>query len=96
MASSRIGFVWVYGIIVMFATGVIELVIMPAVQFKLAPALIQSANITLSASDVTDFTNHINSTIGFMHSAIYVVMFVIFVYLVLSIFKREDNEFYQP
>lgn len=85
-----------YGLIVLFATGVIELVIMPAIEFQLAPALIQSANITLNQTDVIAFTGQVNHTISFMHSAMYVVMFVIFVYLILSLFQREENESYQP
>jgi hypothetical protein len=96
MAGSKVGFIWIYGLIVLFATGVIELVIMPAIQFKLVPALIQSANMTLPAQDVVDFTAKTTQTIGFMHASMYVVMFVIFVYMVLTIFKREENEYYQP
>jgi hypothetical protein len=86
----------VYGIIVLFATGVIELIIMPAIEFKLAPALIQSANITLNATTVAEFTGHVNKTLSFMHASMYVVMFVIFVYLILSLFQREENEYLQP
>jgi len=94
--ASRVGFIWIFGLIVLFATGVIELIIMPAVQFKLAPALEMSANITLSAQDAADYVGHVNTTINFMHSAMYVVMFVIVVYMLFSIFKREENEYYQP
>lgn len=96
MAGSKVGFIWIYGLIVLFATGIIELVIMPAIEFKLVPALIMSANITLNTSDVIEFTAKTTQTVNFMHSAMYVVMFVILVYMLLSIFKREENEYYQP
>jgi heme/copper-type cytochrome/quinol oxidase subunit 2 len=96
MAGRLTGFIWIYGLIVLFATGVIELVIMPAIQFKLAPTLIQSANITLNSTNVTAFAAQVDQTIGFMHAAMYVVMFVIFVYLIFSVFQREENEYYQP
>lgn len=90
------GFLWVYGILVLFSTGVIELVIMPAIEHKLVPTLILSANQTLSDADVTAFTGQVNQTVGYMHMGIYVLMFVVFVYAILSIFTREEQEFYQP
>jgi hypothetical protein len=96
MAGKKVGFIWIYGLIVLFATGIIELLIMPAIQFKLAPALIDTATRTLPPADVVAFTGQVNSTIGFMHAAMYVVMFVVFVYMILSIFLREENEYYQP
>ena len=95
VGGRKTGFIWIYGLIILFATGVIELVIMPAIEFKLAPSLIQSATI-LSAEDVAAFTGQVASTLKFMHMGIYVVMFVIFVYMVLSIFTREETEYYQP
>lgn len=69
---------------------------MPAIEFDLVPTLIASANMTLSQSDVIAYTGQLSKTIDFMHAAMYVVMFVVFVYMVLSIFKKEENEYYQP
>jgi hypothetical protein len=69
---------------------------MPAIEFKLLPALSASADITLPPADAAEFLVKAQETIGFMHSAMYVVMFVIFVYMILSVFKREENEIYQP
>ena len=96
MAGSRVGFIWIYVLIVMFAVGIIELLIMPAITFQLVPALQQTANSTLSVQDAADYSVKVTTTIGFMHSAMYVVMFVIFVYAVVSVFKRDENEMYQP
>jgi len=96
MAGKKVGFIWIYGLIVLFATGIIELLIMPAIEFKLVPSLIDTATRTLPPADVLAFTQQVNSTLGFMHSAMYVVMFVVFVYMILSIFLREENEYYQP
>lgn len=96
MAGRKVGFIWIYGLIVLFATGIIELLIMPAIEHKLVPQLIATAERTLSAADVAAYTVQVNNTIGFMHSAMYVVMFVVFVYMILSIFIREENEYYQP
>lgn len=96
MAGRNTGFIWIYGIIVLFATGIIELIIMPAVEYKLAPQLLASANQTLPSADAAAYVGQVSSTIGFMHSAMYVVMFVIFIYMMLSIFTKEENEYYQP
>lgn len=96
MAGSRVGFIWIYVLIVMFAVGIIELLIMPAITFQLVPALEQTANSTLNATDAAAYTIKVQTTINFMHMAMYVVMFVIFVYAVVSVFKREESEIYQP
>ena len=83
-------------ICVAFSCGVIELIIMPAVQYQFVPTLKLSANTTLSASDATAFGVKVDSVVNNMHLGIYLLMFILFVYLMLSVFKREDNEMYQP
>lgn len=94
--GSKVGFLWVYVLIIMFSVGIIELLIMPAVTFQLAPTLKLTANNTLNASDAADYSLKVDNTIGFMHNAMYVVMFVIFVYAIVSVFKKDDIEVYQP
>ena len=94
--GKNIGFLWIFCLIVFFGIGVIELVVLPAVQYNLVPVLKLSANTTLSASDQIDFNAKIDQTMNFMKYGMYTVMFVLLVYLVLSLFTREDNEFYQP
>ena len=96
MAGSKVGFIWLFCLIVFFATGIIELVILPAIEFRLAPTLIASANSTLNATNAADYASKVGTTLSFMHNSMYVIMFVTFVYLLLSIFQREENEFYQP
>ena len=96
MADSRVGFLWIYALIVFFATGVIELVVMPAVQYQFVPALETSANVTLSPADAAAFAVKVSTTVNNMHLGIYVLMFVLLVYMLLSIFKREENEMPQP
>jgi len=91
----KVGFIWVYGLIVLFATGIIELILMPAIQFKLVPILKATAVNTLPAVDATAYATAVDGVVRFMHSAMYVVMFVIFIYMILSIFMREENEMYQ-
>jgi ascorbate-specific PTS system EIIC-type component UlaA len=83
-------------VIVIFAIGIIEMLIMPAITFQLVPALVSTANNTLPAADYANYIVQVNTTIGFMHSAMYVVMLVVFIYAIVSVFKREDNEMYQP
>jgi hypothetical protein len=93
--ASKVGFIWIYGLIVLFATGIIEMIIMPAVQFQLVPALKATAVNTLPAVDATAYAAAVDHVVSFMHMAMYVVMFVIFIYMLLSIFLREENEMYQ-
>jgi len=92
-AGSRIGFIWIYVLIVLFGVGILELLIMPAITFKLVPTLQTAANATLTPLDAASFAIKTETTINYMHIAMYVVMFVIFVYAIVSIFKKEDYEF---
>ena len=92
-AGSRIGFIWIYCLIVIFGVSIIELLLMPAIQFQLVPTLQTTANATLSPLDAASFAIKTSTTIGYMHAAMYVVMFVVFIYAVVSIFKKEDYEF---
>lgn len=94
--GSKIGFLWVYCIILFFLVGIMEMVLMPAITHKLAPTLEKTANMTLSPHDAKSYTTKVNTTINFMHNALYVVLFVVFLYALVSVFKREENEPYQP
>lgn len=89
--KSRVGFIWVYVLIVLFATGIIELIIMPAIQYQLAPQLKTSANMTLNSTDAAEFAVKVDSTTRLMHMGIYAVMFVVLVYGILSIFQKEES-----
>jgi hypothetical protein len=80
----------------MFGIGIIELVLIPAIQFQLVPALQMSANMTLNPSDAAGFAGHVAQTLRFMKMAMYTVLVVLFVYAIISVFKREETEFYQP
>jgi len=91
-AGSRIGFIWIYVLIVLFGVGIIEMLLMPAIQFKLVPTLQQTANATLTPLDAASFAIKTTTTINFMHYALYAVMLVVFIYAIVSIFKKEDYE----
>jgi len=95
MGASRVGFIWIYVIIVAFGIGVIELVLIPAIQFHLIPALQSTANMTLSATDAASFGTKVATTLRYMKMGMYTTMLVLFVYALISVFKREENEFYQ-
>lgn len=96
MSGRKTGFMWVYGLITLFAVGIIELVIIPAIEFQVVPKLTDTANLTLNSSNYAAYVNSTTTIVNFMHYSLYVVMFVVFIYLVLSVFLREENEVYQP
>lgn len=96
IGSSRVGFIFIYILIVAFGIGVIELVLIPAIQFYLIPALQSSANMTLNATDAASFATKVATTLRYMKMGMYTTMLVLFVYGLLAVFKREENEFYQP
>jgi heme/copper-type cytochrome/quinol oxidase subunit 2 len=90
--GSKVGFIWVYAIIIIFSIGIIEMLIMPAIEFKLMPALQTTANNTLAPVDAAAYQIQIHNMATYMHTAMYVIFFVVFVYAVVSIFKREESE----
>ena len=96
MASdNRIGFVWLYGLVVMFVLGIIELLILPALESRLIPPMLQSANQTLSSADAAEFATNVSRTLGFMDAAMYLLMAMVVIYMIISIFKKEEYV-YQP
>lgn len=96
MGSTRVGFIWIYVLIVAFGVGIIELILIPSIQFQLMPALQNTANMSLTATDAASFATQTATTLRFMKMGMYSVMLVLFAYALLSVFKREENEFYQP
>jgi hypothetical protein len=91
MAANNIGWVWLYGLVVLFILGIIELLILPALEAKFVPSMIAASNQTLSPADVTGFTTQTAQVIKFMDIAVYALMFVIIVYMIIMIFKKEET-----
>ena len=91
--NQNIGFVWLYCLVVIFVLGIIQLLILPALEAKLIPPMIATMD-TTTPGDVAAFTGQVAQVITFMDYTMYVIMFVVFVYGVISIFKREET-YYQ-
>lgn len=87
------GFVWIYGLIVAFVVGVIEVLIMPTIDMLVKPAFIDTAESGLSPELFGIVEAGINSTMLKIRLVGYVILFGIFVYLLLTTFKREEREF---
>lgn len=90
MAANNIGMRWLYGLVVLFILGIIELLILPAIESKLAPQIIASTNTTLSPADVASFTIQTANIIRFIDVTMYVLMFAIIVFMIVSIFQKEE------
>lgn len=96
-AGSRVGYIFLYGLIVIFALGIIELVILPVVENRLVPTLEAQANLTLPPTMAAQYVTNVNGVVKYLNYMPYIVMFITVVYMVLSIFKREETEtYYQP
>ena len=93
--DSQLGFIWIYGLVVLFATGVIEIVIMPAVEYRMVPQMLVVGNNTLPVSEQMDYANHILTTVRLMHIVPYAIMLVILIYMIIASFKREQVDYYQ-
>lgn len=91
MADNSIGFAWLYGLVVLFVLGIIELLILPALEGKFVPPMLASANATLNASDAAAYAIQVQQTIGFIDKTMYVLMFAVTIFMVLVIFKRESQ-----
>jgi len=91
--ENRTGFIWIYGIVVFFSLGLIELVIMPAITNKVIPAIKTASASTMPAAAAADVASKIDWTWAIIHYTPYLVAFSIFVYLIVSIFLKERNEY---
>lgn len=94
MAGTRTGFIWLYGLIVLFSIGVIELVMFPAIENFYVPNLVQVGNNTLSQADFIEYQAQIDSTLLKMHIVPYVVLFSVVVYMFIAGFKKDPYEDY--
>lgn len=94
MADNDIGFVWIYALVVLFVLGIIELLILPAVETQFIPPMIASMNQT-SPGDVAAFIVQVNNVVGFIDKTMYVLMFVIVIYMIIMIFKKEEKLYQQ-
>ena len=94
MADTRVGFIWLYGLIVLFAIGIIELVIFPAIENYYVPNMITVGNATLSAEDFATYQVQIASTMTMIHIVPYVIMFSILIYMIVAAFKKDPYEQY--
>jgi hypothetical protein len=92
MDDTRVGFIWLYALIVLFAIGVIELVIFPAIENYYVPSLLGVGNSSLSQADYTAYTQQINSTLTIIHIVPYVILFSLTIYMVVAAFKKEPYE----
>jgi len=86
------GFIWIYGLIVSFVVGVIEVLIMPAIDMKVKPALLDTAQSGLSGGMYSIVEAGINSTMLKIRLVGYVVLFGVFVYMLLTTFRREESD----
>jgi hypothetical protein len=91
MADNQIGFKWLYALVVLFVLGIIELIILPAIEGKLVPPLLISANQTLNASDVVAYTAQVADVIRFIDITMYTLMFAVTVFMIISIFRKETQ-----
>ena len=94
MVDSRVGFIWIYALVVMFATHVIELVIRPVLKSKYLPVLINNANDTLPPAKAAEIVSHMQNIFTVMHYFVYFLIFGLLVYMLLSLFLKEKEQYY--
>lgn len=93
--ANDFGMKLLYGLVVLFVLGIIELLMIPILESKLVPYLISSTNTTLNPADVVSFTAQTTTVIRFIDVTMYVLMFVTVIFLIVSIFKKEETVSYQ-
>lgn len=93
--DNRIGFIWLYGLVVLFTLGIIELIILPALENKLVPPLLISANQTLSSVDAAAYAVQVARVITFIDVMVYFMFFSVLVYMIISIFMKETYQYQQ-
>jgi len=82
--------VWLYGLSVLFALGVIILVILPVIFSKLVPELLAGFS-GITAAQLATITARITMIKYFINIAMYAVMFGVIVYMVMVIWNKEQD-----
>jgi hypothetical protein len=88
--------VWLYGLSVIFAIGVIILLIMPVIFSKVAPVLLAGFNstttgATINADKIAFITNQFSTIRYYIYIAMYAVLIGAIVYMVYVIWNREQG-----
>lgn len=89
--ANDVGMKWLYGLVVLFVLGIIELLLLPALEAKFVPQIIAASTSTLSADDIISFTAQTANVIRFIDITMYVLMFVTVVYMIIVIFQKEQT-----
>jgi hypothetical protein len=102
--SRKTGYVWIYGLAVIFGLTIIALIILPIINSKVAPALLTAFNQTDNTTGPYGGSNQIDAptmntivdSFAFLRNVmkwvLYLVMFGVIVYMFVAIWPRERYE----
>jgi len=82
---------WIFGLVFIFTLGIIAMILIPVVDSFVRPALIQAS--TLQGAELDLYITQTGRVLFALKSTPFILMFVVFVFLILSVIRRERNQF---
>lgn len=92
LKETETGLAWIYAIVFLFILGITHMVIFPSINSRVIPAL--EAGTTLTGAEFTEYSNNIHRVMTYLRITTYILVFVTFIYMVLSVFRREQRDYY--
>lgn len=92
LTERDVGFAWVYAIIFAFLLGISHMLIFPVLNSKVAPAMISAS--TLPAAEKAQYSSQVYQIIFYLRITTYIFFMSVIIYMFLSIFKREQQDYY--
>jgi len=92
LSSSDTGFAWLYTIVFIFILGIVHMLIFPIINAKVIPSLVAAS--TLTGADLATFSTQCYRVMFYMRLTTYIFLFSIFIYMLLSVFRRDETQVY--
>ena len=92
LTERDVGFAWIYTIIFCFLLGISHLLIFPVLNSKIAPAMIGAS--TLDVAQKAQYSSQVYQIIFYLRITTYIFFVSAIIYMFLSIFKREQQDYY--
>ncbi len=84
------GRAWLFGLMFIFALGIVAMIIIPVVDDFVKPAMISASS--LQGADLILYTKQVNFVMFAIKTTPFILSLVVMIYLVLSVVRRDRDE----
>lgn len=82
---------WIFGLVFVFILCIMAVIMIPVVDDMVKPALISASTLTGPELDLYEF--QVNKVMFFMKMTPFILLFVVVVFMILSVVRKESNQF---